>query len=182
MVKGPVAAPYFARRCRAWGGWGVKMRVLFAFLIVPALLPLAYFGFLAATAGQSTIDADRMLSVVLPLSYMAVLGLGFPMHLLLNSVQLRRASSYVLGGLVISLLAYISYLDVLAANWRLWVGSVGGHNMAPMSHMLGNLVLWWAAGATTGALFWLMARPDREGRTASNLQAVLTSGMHRSAR
>ena len=157
------------------------MRVLFAFLIVPALLPLAYFGFFAATLGVSSADADRMLTVVLPLSYMAALGLGFPAHLIMNSVQMRRFSSYVLSGLAIALVAYLGYFDVLAANWRLWVGSIEGYNMAPMNHLLDGLVMWWAAGAMTGALFWLMARPDRDGRGASNLQSVMANGMHRSA-
>src|ERR1700761_8253442 len=107
------------------------MRVLFTFLIVPALLPLAYFGFFAWTVGQSSADAELMLRVVLPLSYIAVIGLGFPLHLALSSAELCRFSSYVLGGLVISLIAYIGYFDVLAANWRLWVGSMEGRNMAP---------------------------------------------------
>jgi len=157
------------------------MRVLLAFLIVPALLPFAYFGFFAMTAGQSSADADLMLSVVLPLSYIAVIGLGFPAHLALTSAQLNRFSGYVLSGLAISLLAYLGYLDVLAANWRLWVGSIEGHNMAPLTHMVNGLVLWWAAGAATGALFWLFARTGRDGRKASNLQSVMASGMHRSA-
>ena len=158
------------------------MRVLLAFLIVPALLPLAYFGFFAATVGQSSADAEAMLGVVLPLSYIAVLGLGFPAHLALSGAQLNRFTGYVLSGLAISLLAYLGYLDVLAANWRLWVGSMEGHNMAPLSHMVNGLVLWWTAGAATGALFWMFARPDRDRRGASTLQSVMASGMHRSAR
>jgi len=156
------------------------MRVLLAFLIVPALLPLAYFGFFAATVGRSSADAGLMLGVVLPLSYISVIGLGFPAHLALSAAQLNRFSGYVLSGLAISLLAYLGYLDVLAANWRLWVGSMEGRNMAPLSHMVNGLVLWWAAGAATGALFWLFAQPDRNRNGASNLQSVLASGMHRS--
>jgi hypothetical protein len=158
------------------------MRVLLAFLIVPALLPLAYFGFFAVTLGQSSADAELMLNVVLPLSYIAVLGLGFPLHLALSGAQLGRFTSYVLGGLAISLLTYLGYIDVLAANWRLWVGSMEGRNMAPLTHMVNGPVLWWAAGAATGALFWLFAQPDRNRNGASNLQSVLASGMHRSAR
>jgi hypothetical protein len=180
MVKVSVAAPILRGVPGAWAS-GVEMRVLFAFLIVPAILPFAYFGFFAATAGQSSADADLMLSVVLPLSYLCVLGLGFPAHMALGGAQMRRLPSYVLSGLVIALLAYLGYLDVLAANWRLWVGSLEGHNMAPMTHILSGLVMWWAAGAATGVLFWMFARPDRDGRAASNLQSVMASGMHRSA-
>ncbi|MEI9987897.1 MAG: hypothetical protein WDN69_35225 [Aliidongia sp.] len=157
------------------------MRVLFAFVIVPALLPLAYLAYLAATIGRGTPEADIVVSIALPLSYAAVCGLGWPTQLLLRRVHAGGLATYMLWGLGLAIVAYAAYFDALVANWRLWLGAVDGRIAVPLGHVLGDPAIWWIEGAATGMLFWLVAGPGEDRQSKSGLQDVLASGMHRSA-
>jgi hypothetical protein len=158
------------------------MRVLYAFLFVPALLPAAILGYLYIAAGPVPwLSSDMVLGTILPLSYVTAYLIGLPAYALLRLLRATTLSSHLVWGLLISVIAQFTYLDSLVANWRLWWASVGGLATVAPIHTLGGEAVWWIYGTAMGGLFWLVARPDLQA-PASRMTRPLFDGIHRSAR
>ena len=155
------------------------MRNLFAFILLPALFPLAYLGYLAATTGRDTPEAGVAVGIILPLSYIALYGLGLPAHLALRHIGADRLLTYLLCGLMVAMIARFAYFDVLVANRYLWWAALRGFAPMPLTHLVGDELNWWGYGTLMGGLFWLVMRPDRQRGTT--VRAALYEGLHRSA-
>jgi len=138
------------------------MRILVAFLIAPALFPLAYLGYMAMAGDPAMPDLHFVFTVVLPLSYVVALGLGLPGHLALRWVREASLPAYLVWGLLLAVIAQFAYLDGMVANWHLWLASVLGQIAMGPVHALGGQATWWIYGTASGGLFWLIGRPDKQ--------------------
>jgi hypothetical protein len=138
------------------------MRVLFAFLVTPALLPLAYIGYLTLAGSPGLNEAKLLAGIVVPLSYAVAFGLGLPAHLVLRLVKESSLPAYLVWGLLIAVIAQFACLDGLIANWHLWWASMLGQITLGPVHTLGGQASWWIYGTASGGLFWLVGRPDKQ--------------------
>ncbi len=145
------------------------MRILVAFLIAPALFPLAYLGYMTI-AGDPTADPHFVFTLVLPLSYVVAFALGVPGHLALRWVREGSLPAYLVWGLLLAVIAQFTYLDGMVANWRLWLASILGQIALGPVHALSGQASWWLYGTACGGLFWLIGRPDK-------LRAPLPTGV-----
>lgn len=155
------------------------MRAMYGFLAAPALFPLAYLAW-AIGHGDNT-QVVMTLDTTLPVAYVLAIGLGLPAYLLLRAMRESSIAGYVVLGLVLAVIAQVAYLDSLISNWRLWWAGVTGQIALGPIHTLGGQTEWWIAGAGTGALFWLIVRPDRRGKNVGfKSNRVVIDGPHRS--
>lgn len=155
------------------------MRILYAFLFAPALLPAALLGYLYFAGGPAApISPENVLGTVLPLSYVTMFVIGLPSYLLVRLLQATSFSGHLIWGLCIAAIAQFAYLDSLVANWRIWWASVGGELSAAPVHTFDVDVVWWGYGAAMGGLFWLVARPDLLNQPA-RMTRPLFDGIHR---
>jgi|GEM_PF-3576901 hypothetical protein len=152
------------------------MRTMFAFLIAPALFPFAFLGWLSVPEGQAA--QDIVLGTVLPLTYVAILGLGLPSHLVLRRLRETSFVGYAIWGLLIAAIAQACYLDGMVANWHLWWMSVTGEIAIGPIHVLAGQTSWLVYGAACGAVFWMIVRPDKE--FAQPASQIAIQGPHRS--
>lgn len=153
------------------------MRAIYGFLAAPALFPLVY---LVWTIGQGDNgQAVMTLNTTLPVAYVIAIGLGFPAYLLLRAMRESSMAGYVVLGLALAVLAQFAYLDSLISNWRLWWAGVTGQIALGPIHTLGGQAEWWIAGAGTGALFWLIVRPDQRRNIGFENDHVIIDGPHR---
>jgi len=137
------------------------MRIVVAFLIAPALFPLAYLGYMVLAGDPAMPDPRFVFTLVLPLSYVVVLGLGLPAHLALRWMREGSLPAYLVWGLLLAVIAQFAYLDGMVANWHLWLASVLGQIALGPVHALGGQATWWIYGTACGGLFWLIGRPDK---------------------
>jgi hypothetical protein len=158
------------------------MRVLCAFLFVPALLPVAILGYFYLAVGPVPPTGSAVvLGTILPLSYIATYLIGLPGYALLRLLRATTLSSHLVWGLLTSVIAQFVYLDSLVAHWRLWWATVGGLATQAPVHTLGGQAVWWIYGTAMGGLFWLVSRPDLQSSPA-RMTRPLFDGVHRSAR
>jgi len=136
------------------------MRIVFAFIFAPALLPLIYLGYLSFAGVPTATDADITIGAVVPLSYVTMLVLGLPAVLALRWSNAGSLTAYLISGLLIAAVAQLAYFDSMVSNWHLWWGTVQGQIALGLVHTVGGTSSWWLYGAATGGLFWLIARPD----------------------
>lgn len=119
-------------------------RPMAAFLIAPLTAPLLYLA--TATAFGGFVSADLAVFAG-EIAYAAALIGGLPLHI------------------VLSKLGWVSLHDYMVFGFLLGAGSVLIGEHAPIEFAaLMQAGLAAVCGAAAGAVFWLVARPDRRSR------------------
>ena len=157
------------------------MRTILAFLYAPALLPLAYLAAVVVAVSDSTAEADFVFHVVLPLTYLAAIGLGVPGHMLLRACRESSLAAYLMCGLLVGVATQYAFLGGLIGTWHVWWLSMLGETALSSVHTMLDQASWWAYGAACGGLVWLIARPDRLKQTQDTTR-IIYEGMHRTIR
>jgi hypothetical protein len=136
------------------------MRVAIAFLITPLAVPLLMLPWLFSGHMASPLIVIVMFITTL-VSYAGTLVLGIPAYLLLiargmTAAWIAAAVGFVIGGLMWLVFSVLLVLSL-------------GQGLAGVRFALTDLhslrgILWpgGSLGAIVGALFWLIARPDKQ--------------------
>ena len=119
-----------------------------AFLVAPLTVPILYLATALAFGGFVSFDLAVFGAEV---AYAAALLGGLPLHI------------------VLSRLGWVSLHDYMVFGFVLGAGSVLVGEHAPIEFAaLMQAGLAALCGAVAGAVFWLVARPDRRGQTAAS--------------
>jgi hypothetical protein len=127
----------------------MNWRIVIAFLVAPALCPLAMQAFLRLTQSPDHIEPasiDQMLT--LGTSYVIALLAGIPLHEYLQRKGWVRLSHYVIAGGVVGAVPGVAL--AMSANWF------------PRTAALAPILSAISMGALTAAAFWFIGIYSRE--------------------
>ena len=115
--------------------------------------------------GSATRPDDfKVAFLAIFVGYVSALVLGMPVFLILHRYRVTSFSAYLVSGLVLGLVVYDSFFPGLFSVVRAFIEG----RTPDVWFYLG--FIWREgepaaaiAGAASAAVFWLIARPDREG-------------------
>ena len=135
-------------------------RILTAFLIAPLVVPVLLFPYLR---GLLTTDLWFAVGLIVAaiVAYVGFAVIGIPAYLLLSARNWTSIWNSLVVGFFAGALMWLVFIAVFAL--LLEQGGAGIlSSLTDMRTLKGVLWPGGVAGAAVGAVFWLIARPDRQ--------------------